>query len=140
MTELLGDSLMVLLQRIDRRSYDTAPDLVNGCSYRWVASGVSIQSLTTKARQLSASHEHTQLCHFQICALDGGSLEPISVEALDVPAEATTRCRTCLRDLPERYYDSEMRTGTRFKICMRCQDAASSRIPTGHLSEPWNGE
>ena len=140
MTTLQADSLLILLQRLDRPGYRDRVDLENGASYQWVSSSVSIQSLTTRARQVASAHEDTQLSHFQICALDAAVLEPISVEALDVPAEATTRCRTCLRDLPERYYDSEMRTGTRFKICMRCQDAASSRIPTGHLSEPWNGE
>ena len=133
MTALQADSLLILLQRLDRPGYRDRVDLENGASYQWVSSSVSVQSLTTKARQLASAQEDTQLCHFQICALDAGTLESISVEALSVEPERTKECRICFRHLPERYYDSVLRTGKPYGICMRCRDASNSKIPEGHL-------
>ena len=133
MTELLGDSLMVLLQRIDRRSYRVSADIVNGHSYRWVGSGVSATSLIARAKKEAIAHEDTQISDFALCSLDAGILEALDIEVFDVEPEQTTKCRICYRDLEARYYDHEDRTDRQLLTCVRCQSKNDGKMPRGNL-------
>jgi len=124
------DTILILLQKVPHRDSQRI-DLVNGESYRWVRSDISVQSLVAVARELTTSHRDIQLSDFSVAGLDNGELSPLELDELNVSRQPTKQCHGCYKHLEHRYYPFVGDTTRRWNTCTVCLNA--SRIPFSSL-------